>query len=293
MAEVSIRFAIPDERLRPFLSTYWEMEVSGEGVVEDMLHPEWANIRMALDTPWGFAPTFDTLGQLKDRCIIHGPTSKPTFVRGYAGRAFGIGILPPGWNRFWKADASTFADRFPPLSELMGDHSAAFEQKLLSAPSFDARVEAANALMLVMLDRSRKSRFDDQVAAFFQVLTDPASATVEQITSTLGLPQSRLGRLSKRGFGFPPKLLLSRQRFLRMLGTLHARPYEEWSDFLDPQYVDQSHMIRDFQRFLGMAPSHYFALKRPILMAATKGRAALFGQPLQGLHLPLSTALKA
>ena len=293
MAEVSIRFAMPDERLWPYLSTYWEMEVSGEGVIEDMLHPEWANIRMALDTPWGFASSFDQLGRLDDRCIIHGPTSKPTFVRGYAGRAFGIGILPPGWNRFWKADASTFADRFPPLSELMGDEAADFESLLLSAPDFEARVERTNAFMLTLLGRSRKSRFDNQVTAFFQVLTDPASATVEQITSTLGLPQSRLARLSKRGFGFPPKTLLSRQRFLRMLGTLHARPYGEWADFLDPQYVDQSHMIRDFQRFLGMAPSHYFALKRPILMAATKGRAAVFGQPLQGLHLPQSTQSKA
>ena len=71
---------------------------------------------------------------------------------------------------------------------------------------------------------------------------------------------------------------------LRMLGTLHARPYEQWADFIDPQYVDQSHMIRDFQYFLGMSPSRYFAQDRPILKAATKGRAALMGQPLQGLH---------
>jgi hypothetical protein len=92
--------------------------------------------------------------------------------------------------------------------------------------------------------------------------------------------------LSKRGFGFPPKLLLRRQRFLRMLGTLHARPYDEWPDFIDPQYVDQSHMIRDFGFFLGMPPRRYFAMDRPILRAATMGRAAMFGQPLQGLHLP-------
>lgn len=285
MADVSIRFAVPAERLRPFVSTFWEMTVSGEGFVEDWLHPEWANIRMTLDDPWAFGRTVDELQRLP-RAIIHGPTSRPTFVRGHAGRAFGIGILPTGWNRFWQADASAWADRFAPLETLMHEDALKLEIAIKGAADFEARAAEADRFMLALLDGTEPSRFDEQVQAFFQVLIDPASATVEQITSTLGLPQSRLARLSKRGFGFPPKLLLRRQRFLRMLGTLHARPYDEWPDFLDPQYVDQSHMIRDFQRFLGMAPSRYFAMSRPILEAATKGRAELFGQPLQGLHPP-------
>lgn len=285
MAEVIVRFAVPDERLRPYLSTIWEMTVIGEGIVEDWLHPEWANIRMTLDDPWAFGSSPDTLSRLP-HAIIQGPTSRPTFVRGHAGRAFGIGVLPTGWNRLWHAGAYEWADHFAPLAAIMGDDAGLLETSVKTAPDFESRVDAANRFMLAMLDKSRPSPLDDQITALFQVLIDPASATVEQITTTLGLPQSRLARLSKRGFGFPPKLLLRRQRFLRMLGTLHARPYDEWPDFLDPQYVDQSHMIRDFQRFLGMAPSRYFALKRPILEAATRGRAALFGQPLQGLHPP-------
>ena len=285
MAAVSIRFAVPAERLRPFLSTYWEMTVTGEGVVEDWVPPEWANIRMTLDDPWAFGVSPETAETLPT-AIIHGATSRPTFVRGHAGRAFGIGILPTGWSRFWHADASKWADSFKPLDTLMGGDAPALEAALKAAPDFEARARTADAFMSGLLAATKASPFDAQVQALFQILIDPASATVEQITSTLGLSQSRLVRLSKRGFGFPPKLLLRRQRVLRMLGTLHARPYDEWPDFLDPQYVDQSHMIRDFRRFLGMAPSRYFALERPILEAATKGRAAMFGQPLQGLHPP-------
>jgi AraC-like DNA-binding protein len=286
MSDVSLRFAIPTERLRPYISTYWEMEVTGDGVIEDWLHPEWANIRLTLDTPWAFGASPEAAERLP-HAIIHGPTSRGTFVRGHAGRAFGIGILPTGWNRLWKADASRFADKFLPLETVMGAGAADFEAALKAADSLAARAGIADAAMGLLLDMGKPTQFDTQVAAFFQVLTDPASATVEQITATLGLPQSRLARLSKRGFGFPPKLLLRRQRFLRMLGTLHARPYHEWADFIDPQYTDQSHMIRDFQDFLGMAPSHYFALSRPILAAAAVGRAAMFGQPLQGLHQPV------
>lgn len=285
MAEVAVRFAVPAERLRPFLSTYWEMTISGDGFVDDLMHPEWANIRLPLDEQWLFGPTRENLTSVQG-AIIHGPTSRPTFVRGHAGRAFGIGVLPTGWNRFWRARASDYADRFAPLETVMGADAGILETGLRTATGFEARAKVADTFMLDLLDRTKPASNEALVRALFQVLIDPASATVEQITSTLGLPQSRLARLSRRDFGFPPKLLLSRQRFLRMLGTLHARPYDEWPDFLDPQYVDQSHMIRDFQHFLGMAPSHYFALRRPILEAATKGRAELFGQPLQGLHSP-------
>lgn len=289
MAEVAVRFAFPAARLRPFVSTYWEMEVTGEGSVEDMLHPEWANIRMSLDRPWDFGASLASVATLTQPGIIHGPTSRPTYIRGHAGRAFGIGILPTGWNRFWCADASGFADKFLPLDALMGADAQRLEAQLAKAKDLPARADVADAFLTGLLDRSKRTLFDDQVEALFQVLIDPANATVEQITKTLGLPQARLGRLSKRGFGFPPKLLLRRQRFLRMLGTLHARPYADWVDFIDPQYVDQSHMIRDFQDFLGLAPSRYFALRRPILKAATEGRAALFGQPLQGLHHPMKS----
>lgn len=290
MAEVAVRFAIPSEPLRPFISTYWEMEVTGTGVVEDMLHPEWANIRITLDVPWEFGRSSQTLVPMVDG-IIHGPTSHGTYVRGAASTAFGIGLLPTGWNRFWRRAANEYADQTRSLDVLMGDDAKLLIAGARGLPDLAARAAFADETFLAILAKSPRTPFDDRVDALFQVLIDPASATVDQMTETLGLPQSRLARLSKRGFGFPPKLLLRRQRFLRMLGTLHARPYEEWNDFIDPQYVDQSHMIRDFQRFLGVAPSHYFAMKRPILAAAAKARAAMFGQPLQGLHLPARKGL--
>jgi AraC-like DNA-binding protein len=285
MAEVAVQFAIPSEALRPFISTYWELQVTGDGTVQDMLHPEWANIRMTLDRPWDYGPSIAALERLQTPIIMHGATSRPTYIRGAAGRNFGIGILPTGWNRLIGGDASAFADRYRSLSDAIGGHEAdLLYAKIIVEPSFEGRADAADTWLLDRLSIRQRRPFESQVESLFQVVVDPASATVDELTNTLGLPHHKLTRLSKQGLGFPPKLLLRRQRFLRMLGTLHARPYAEWNDFLDPQYVDQSHMIRDFQRFLGMPPKRYFALPRPVLAAAAKARAEMFGQPLQGLH---------
>jgi AraC-like DNA-binding protein len=285
MAEVIVRFAIPLEPLRPYISTFYELEIVGEGYVQDMLHPEWANIRMPLNRGWEFGVSPEALEPLPGAIVMHGPTSRATHIKGPAGISFGIGILPTGWTPLFRTDASFFADRLRPLSDIVGEGEVEILFDAVKAqPDLAGRTKVAEAWIMARLHASERKPFDGQVQNLFQVLIDPASATVEQITETLGLPQHQLARLSKRGFGFPPKLLLRRQRFLRMLGTLHARPYEEWNDFLDPQYVDQSHMIRDFNRFLGMPPSRYFQQPRAILAAAAKARAAMFGQPLQGLH---------
>jgi methylphosphotriester-DNA--protein-cysteine methyltransferase len=63
-------------------------------------------------------------------------------------------------------------------------------------------------------------------------------------------------------------------------------PASKWADILDPQYYDQAHFNRDFQRFFGMAPKQYLALEKPIVLAGAMARMEALGDPLQGLHIP-------
>jgi methylphosphotriester-DNA--protein-cysteine methyltransferase len=101
-----------------------------------------------------------------------------------------------------------------------------------------------------------------------QLLENPDVMSVSQLCAATGISHARLIRLCRRAFGFPPKFLLRRARFQRMLAAIEERSYQEWRDFIDPQYVDQSHLIRDFHYFLGMPPSRYAASPRsmPALM---------------------------
>jgi AraC-like DNA-binding protein len=116
------------------------------------------------------------------------------------------------------------------------------------------------------------------IMAIRMALADPDCATVEQLSERTGLNQPRLLRLCKACFGFAPKILIRRARFLRMLHRIDAHSYENWSDFIDSQYVDQSHLIRDFRAFIGMAPSRYMALERPYVAAAFAAFRAMMGE---------------
>jgi methylphosphotriester-DNA--protein-cysteine methyltransferase len=114
---------------------------------------------------------------------------------------------------------------------------------------------------------------NDHVAGLIEkLLENPEMMTVGQLCAATGISHARLIRLCRRAFGFPPKFLLRRARFQRMLAAIDARPYQEWRDFIDPQYVDQSHLIRDFHYFLGMPPSRYAASPRSM-------PALMFGPP--------------
>ncbi len=47
-------------------------------------------------------------------------------------------------------------------------------------------------------------------------------------------------------------------------------PSLKWLGTLDYHYHDQSHFVRDFRRFMGMAPSAYARLDKPFMIAAAR-----------------------
>ncbi len=286
---VHFRFALPAEPLRRFVTTYYRTDVVcslKRGGLEDWLHPEWANVRFlgALEAqsvigpgPLAPCPAF----------TVTGPTSRAVRFRLGSGHSWGIGLLPLGWARLFTAGASDYADRFvdgaadpvfapfAPLAEAIalssGDHAEelalieAHMAKLLGGPALPG--EAA-------------------LLGVHAALVDPDTLTVADIAARVGMTVRSLERLSRRAFGFPPKLLLRRQRFLRSLAQFMIDPSRKWLGTLDCTYHDQSHFVRDFRRFMGMSPSEYARAGKPLLTAAAQARMAAAGQAMQGLHAP-------
>ena len=64
-----------------------------------------------------------------------------------------------------------------------------------------------------------------------------------------------------------------------------------WIDTIDRQYHDQAQFVRDFCQFMGMTPSHYAALPKPLLGAIMRERARLAGSAAQALDSPHGPSL--
>ncbi|WP_296680356.1 helix-turn-helix domain-containing protein [Novosphingobium sp.] len=286
---VAVRFFMPSPALTPYISTYYLTEVSvpeGE-VIDDYLHPEWGNIRLARNDSWQAAIGSDPLRSLP-HLVATGPSSYSSrFITGTA-RIWGIGILPLGWTRFFDVPASDYADRF--CDALIDPVFSAFTPLLGSVfgDEDDAAAEAMriDAHLLSVLDSRAAVADANRVRAAHAALVDPATASVTELAARIAMSPRSLERLSLRTFGFPPKLLLRRQRFLRSLAQFMLDPSLKWIATLDWQYVDQAHFVRDFKRFMGMSPSAYAALDHPVLRAAAQARRAAAGEAVQALHRP-------
>ncbi len=117
------------------------------------------------------------------------------------------------------------------------------------------------------------------------ILSDRFS-TVAALAQELLTGTRTLERFCGRYFGFTPKLLLRRQRFLRSLAKFMVDPSMKWIHSLDSHYHDQTQFVRDFKHFMLMRPSDYAAMEHPIALTAVRARRMALGEPVQVLHRP-------
>lgn len=295
-----VRFFMPSPQLAPYISAYYSTEVTlpenalvaepdtlNTGVVEDYLHPEWANLRIVVSGQINAAIGDHELAQVPP-FVASGPTSLASHFQLKQGRYWGIGLLPAGWARFVDAPASLYADRY---ADVAADPAFAALRVLAQAaePQGDILSEAAriDEIMLGVLGYTSSHPAEDaRILAMHRALLDHEIETVSALAAHVGLSARSLERLAKQAFGFPPKLLLRRQRFLRSLAQFMLEPSLRWLNTLDWQYHDQAHFTRDFRRFMTMSPRQYARLDHPVLHAAAFARAELLGEAVQGLHRP-------
>ncbi|MGX7894169.1 helix-turn-helix domain-containing protein [Tsuneonella sp. HG222] len=279
-------FAVAPE-LKPYLTAIYLNDVvvpAGESM-EDMLHPEWANLRFMEGHP-GSGAIGEGPRQPTPHVVLVGPTSRATAFETGSIRSWGIGFQPLGWARFIARRAADFADqRIDAESDPDLEHLTALRPFLAdpqAAP--EGQAETINRHLTALLATTDDD--DPAIARVHAALADPDIGTVTELAERVGMSGRTLERLSLRAFGFSPKLLLRRQRFLRTLGQVMLNPQMRWSDSLDSHYHDQAHFNRDFKYFMGLSPNAYMARPHPIVDAAVRGRMAAEGAPMQVLHRP-------
>lgn len=284
MSIASVRFHLPAEGLRTAISTYYVLRIPGPEAVEDIIHPEWANVRLVLSGSWRVRFVGRDEEEPLAEAAMSGPLERGVLARGEPGVLIGLGILPEGWVRLTGQPAAGFAGRLRPLTEAFGEGAAALVPALRQAGSEGAAIAVLDRYFEDLIaDRPPAPAVVNQALAAL-VRSQPRS--VEDWAKTLDVSSRQLERLCNQYFGFTPKRLLRRQRFLRTLAAMRDLPPGQWSGVIDAHYVDQPHFIREFHYYLGMSPRAYFARPQPFMREAGDQRMALLGSPVQGLHEP-------
>jgi AraC-like DNA-binding protein len=218
-------------------------------------------------------------GELKEQWnfVASGPTSRSIHFELTRGKAWGLGLQPAGWAKFADGPASAIADTtvdgsthpafalFAPIQRMLGEEE----------PDLDEISRRINAYLMDHVSRPVERR--ERVTACHHALRDPDVSSVAELGERVELEPRSLQRLCLRYFGFPPKLLLRRQRFLRSLSRFMLHNGGSWSAAIDGQYHDQAHFVRDFRAFMGMTPSEYAERPHPIIGRTMAQRMADHG----------------
>ena len=293
--QVSARFFLPPAALRRYFTTFYllEWQVDGGGQVVDYIHPEWANLRFFEN---GCTPSARTIGGIElsgAEFTATGPTSQGIRFSIGSGRSWGIGILPLGWSKFADGPASELADTVidgavhPAFSSFRPLARCLFG----SAPDPEGELSRIESHFLARLDEPEPDA--ERILAIHAAMIDPETSTVTDLVSKAGTSQRTVERVCSRAFGFSPKQLLRRQRFMRSLSNFMLDPTLKWVGALDSHYHDQAQFVRDFHEFMGMTPSEYAALDKPLLGAIMKERARIAGSPVQTMDSPEGSTLSA
>jgi hypothetical protein len=282
-AGTALRFEQPDPRIADYVTDYYALDSDGEehmGAVEWSM-PASANIRLFL----GERPVHVMIGKRiyapTPVAALYGPSSHALRVESFGGLTIGMGVSALGWSRLFAQPASRFRDRIVPLAEAMPARLANAMFEALHAS--DRSLEIKQVLDTFLIEHLGPPHPDEARIRQLMTLIVDRVDEIAVAAERMELTSQRLRQIALRHFGFPPKRLMRRARFLQSLLRMYAAGEADYS-LVSNSYFDVSHFLRDAEEFLGTTPRRFMAMQTPYLRQVLRARQAVFGAPAQALH---------
>lgn len=267
----------PSERLAPWLESFHSYHIRLDtGVAhQEMFLPALASIRLqtygsGFEMRIGKRPSVSV-----PRVALFGPSAHSAVAGVSTGQLIGVYLRPKGWAALIGKPADRFADAIIDLGEIWGVCAGRLHEAVSREDDFSVQVAAFEKALAGRLGEEPAALSD--VAAIENVLADPEVVTVEQALQRLDMPDWKFARMSRRHFGFTPKLMMRRARFMRTILKIRGQGGTPWAQLVDEAYVDQSHFIRDCRDFLDMTPVQFANRFQPMAKAAFDAREKALG----------------
>ena len=252
----------PSPILAPYVECYWTLR--GGPIPDDRSdHAERVlpdgRVEIVLN---GGGPVIQTRAGVAHRqpaTLLVGPTTRAVLIRPTGTvDMFGIRLRHGSASAVLGVPAATLTDTMHPLDAVVGFPSSMREQ-LAESSGFAAQVAIVERHLLARVTRARHGSARSTAAAVARILTLDGAIEISRLASAAGISTRQLARRFGREVGVGPKLLARLARFHALLRTVETdRPRTLAAAAARTGYVDQSHLVRDFREFAGLAPSAWF-----------------------------------
>lgn len=273
----ALRMELPAPELRDFLTDYhaFDSDPTYHERRDHVILPTWPIIRFAFAQErisLSIGPrTYDPVPP----AALYGTVTRAQRLVSHGGVTIGIGISPIGWGRLFDVPASDLRDRAVPLDRMM--QAADVEALYVRLAASDRGRDIKPILDAFFKDHiGPPTRDEPFVRRFNDLLREDAEIDLASAAERVGVSPVSLRRLSTRYFGFPPKILMIRARFLRSIVRMLMKGGDapDYS-LMSKAYFDIPHFLRDADRFLGMTPRRLMEHDNGYVLASLRARYAV------------------
>lgn len=276
-AILPVQYWRPSSALAPYVTGYhsYHAALPPGLTLQDVFLPGWASIRISLreSLPWSLRMGARTFNPVPNAALV-GPTNCAGHLSTQGGTIVGVSLKPLGWAQIFGGDVSKHANRVTPLAQL--DAGASQLRELLQESDcpnevFDRWLEAR---------LHRRPPADPRIGKLFDVLEEGRESRIDVIAEMLDTSPRSLATMTRYNFGFTPKLLLRRTRFLRALSAMLIDPGSSSTVLQATGYYDRSHFLRDSHLFLGSSVRDFMRRRGPLNQIALRVREKVLGSPV-------------
>ena len=253
----------PSPALAPFIRsyTYREFDTNGTEVIKPWQASHEANIIFFFkDRPTTLTDT--TTGKVLKKgknCDVVGMSTQYNGDMTFNGKYSFLQIFfqPHGFYTLFDASPLEIAEKIIWSGDVFGSDIKLLHEQLCEAKDVTFMAELANIWLLSYLNKKRRVDYKDRITVTANLISKSNGLiNIDTLADYACMSMRNLERIFIKETGMSPKQLCCIARFNNALELKLAHPSMNWT-FIAHQsgYFDQMHLIKDFQRFCGEAPS--------------------------------------
>jgi AraC-like DNA-binding protein len=185
-------------------------------------------------------------------------------------KLFGVYLYPYSLRVLFGLPASELTDERIDSATIWGPEGSILEEKVLSATTFDARVQFVSEFLLKKIAsiRNNENVFTQQIK---RVADSSIVRSINSFAHDCNLSRRQFERKFKDLSGFSPKDFLNIARFKYALTEIEHGSNSLAQIAINAGYYDQSHFSNEFKKFSGYTPKEFILNLPPSIdMRATR-----------------------
>jgi AraC-like DNA-binding protein len=164
---------------------------------------------------------------------------------------------PHGFYTLFNVSPLEFADKIVWSGDIFGSDIRFLHEKLYSAKSLTAMAGMANNWLMQYLNKKRRVDYKDRITITANLIIKNAGLiNIDALAAYACMSTRNFERSFINETGMSPKQLCCIARFNNALELKLGNPAMKWTSVAQESgYFDQMHLIKDFKRYCGEAPS--------------------------------------